>query len=434
MTQANVEAGYGSLLTAGPADGGRVTELWSLFPRELASLFRPVVPAVAAEAVAEIRVAVPEFASAMAESGDLIVANVRHAMLQFLDRLGNPAAAPEDSSRTFRRLGEHEMHQGRSLNMLQTAYRVGARVSWRRMSEIGARAGIPATTLCTLAEAIFAYIDELSALSIEGHAEARAKAAGALELRRRRLLELVLAEPPASGQAIAQLAGTANWTVPARVVPVALAPRPDQHEVREPSFGEEVLTDLDGGAPCLLLPAPDADLRDRLPRELAGWQAAAGFEVELTGAGRSLHWARRALEMVRGGTVPGAPVVWCEDHLADLWLRTEPFLAGELADQELAPLAGVTGKRAGRLAETLLAWLETRGNVRAVAQRLAVHPQTVRARLQELETLFGEHLADPDRRFAMVLALRAAQARYPARATTALSPLNAVPGVCKDRT
>jgi DNA-binding PucR family transcriptional regulator len=41
-----------------------------------------------------------------------------------------------------------------------------------------------------------------------------------------------------------------------------------------------------------------------------------------------------------------------------------------------------------------------------VAERLHVHPQTVRYRVAQLRELFGERLDDPDARFELALALR----------------------------
>jgi DNA-binding PucR family transcriptional regulator len=57
--------------------------------------------------------------------------------------------------------------------------------------------------------------------------------------------------------------------------------------------------------------------------------------------------------------------------------------------------------------ETLEAWLEARGSAAKIAERLQVHPQTVRYRMRQLEQSLGEQLADPDSRFAMELVLRA---------------------------
>ncbi|MFL6152631.1 MAG: helix-turn-helix domain-containing protein [Ornithinibacter sp.] len=44
--------------------------------------------------------------------------------------------------------------------------------------------------------------------------------------------------------------------------------------------------------------------------------------------------------------------------------------------------------------------------MQAVAERLHVHPQTVRYRVAQLRELFGDSLDDPDARFELALALR----------------------------
>ena len=41
-----------------------------------------------------------------------------------------------------------------------------------------------------------------------------------------------------------------------------------------------------------------------------------------------------------------------------------------------------------------------------MAQRIHVHPQTVRYRLRQITELFGDQLRDPDCRFELQLALR----------------------------
>src|SRR5215218_6872879 len=74
-------------------------------------------------------------------------------------------------------LGRGEWRAGRSLDALLAAYRVGARVAWRRLVAAGERAGLEPRTLYVLAESIFAYIDELSGDSIEGYAREQAAAA-----------------------------------------------------------------------------------------------------------------------------------------------------------------------------------------------------------------------------------------------------------------
>lgn len=414
---ARVDATYESLLapsTIPPAGsggaGGRTVQLWSLLPRDLARILRPGVVDLAEEVLEEIQRVVPDYARPLeGEFGNTITSGVQQAILEFVDRLGDPSAARSDRSQVFHRLGQHEMHQGRSLDVLQTAYRVGARVAWRRMAEVSAAAGVPVSTLCLLAEAMFAYIDELSALSVEGQAAAQERAAGTLERRRRMLLDVVLDQSAPSAQALAAQAAAARWPVPEQVVAIALAPRSDD-EWPTPLLGDEVLMDLEGNAPCLVLPSPEPGRHGRIERDLRGWRAAVGPRVPLSETARSLHWARHALELARTGALPDASLTWCEDHLADLWLLQDPLLARELMTRTLAPMRPLTEKQRERLSDTLLAWLESRGNVRMVARKLAVHPQTVRSRVQELDILFGSDLDDPQQRFELLLALRAQRA------------------------
>ena len=94
------------------------------------------------------------------------------------------------------RLGAGEYRAGRSLDALLAAYRVGARLAWRRFVEAGTRAGFEPDALYDIGEAIFAYIDEISAESAGGFAEAQSEAAGESQRRRRGLLRLLVQEPP----------------------------------------------------------------------------------------------------------------------------------------------------------------------------------------------------------------------------------------------
>jgi DNA-binding PucR family transcriptional regulator len=59
------------------------------------------------------------------------------------------------------------------------------------------------------------------------------------------------------------------------------------------------------------------------------------------------------------------------------------------------------------LADTLQAYLDGFGDIAAVAQRLHVHPNTVRYRVRRIEKLLSTSLNDPDDRLVIALALRA---------------------------
>jgi DNA-binding PucR family transcriptional regulator len=88
-------------------------------------------------------------------------------------------------------------------------------------------------------------------------------------------------------------------------------------------------------------------------------------------------------------------------------LSSDWALVEQLADREFAAVRELTPHRRSRLIETLEAWLEARGSAAKIAERLQVHPQTVRYRMRQLEQSLGEQLDDPDSRFAMELVLRA---------------------------
>ncbi|HEY4702048.1 MAG TPA: helix-turn-helix domain-containing protein, partial [Streptosporangiaceae bacterium] len=58
------------------------------------------------------------------------------------------------------------------------------------------------------------------------------------------------------------------------------------------------------------------------------------------------------------------------------------------------------GPRRKALADTLLAWLETR-SIGQTAARLHIHRQTARYRMNQLQAMFGPALDDPDVRFEL---------------------------------
>ncbi|ADJ49318.1 hypothetical protein AMES_7493 [Amycolatopsis mediterranei S699] len=382
--------------------------LWASLPRELAIRFKPRVDPLARAILQEVQRAVPEYRRPLEGAfGHIITQGVRQSIIQCLDSVGTPGAVPLETWTTvFRNLGKIEFNEGRSLDCLQTAYRVGGRVAWRHISEFGQAAGVAADTLCTSAEAIFAYVDEISALSIEGYTAAQTRAAGTRARRRRRLLELLLADPPSAPQTITAQAATAQWPLPAEVTVVALEPRADQHSLTAPDLHSDVLVDLEGSEPCLVTGDPDRHLKN-LAERLPGWRAVIGPTVRLTDAPRSLLWARRTLKLLQRDVLPDAPVTRCTDHLSTLWLLADEFLVRELCARSLQPFKDLTPKQRARLGETLLIWLQSRGSAPEIAKKLKVHPQTVRYRMHQLIDLFGDRLDNADDRLDMEIALRA---------------------------
>src|ERR1700735_4566827 len=163
---------------------------WHELPAEIAHVLRPALNDVATEMMDAVRT-VPAYGRPLVGPfGDGIRAGVQEALRHFLDEIeaGAPVARPD----VYVALGRGEMRAGRSLDSLLSAYRVGARVAWRRFAAAGTDAGLEPETLYLLAESIFAYIDVLSAESVEGYALEQSAAASEAELSRRRVRRVPL--------------------------------------------------------------------------------------------------------------------------------------------------------------------------------------------------------------------------------------------------
>src|SRR5919106_441482 len=170
---------------------------------------RDVLPATGDEIIAAIRESVPEYARPLEGSfGRGVRAGVGEALTRFVDDIERPGADPEPWRSVYFNLGAGERRQGRTLEALLAAYRVGARVAWRRGAETATAAGAGPDELTALAEAIFAYIDEISAISAEGFAAQQAQEAGEHQRRREALVRLLL-EGGAGPEALAQAAAAA---------------------------------------------------------------------------------------------------------------------------------------------------------------------------------------------------------------------------------
>ncbi|HEX3922788.1 MAG TPA: helix-turn-helix domain-containing protein [Streptosporangiaceae bacterium] len=400
--------GNGHGTARGPAPGAAgAPGAWPKIPSKVADQLRPVLPMLVEEMVAEIHATVAEYARPGDDSYEHAVRRgAEEAAGQFVNRIADPGTSWDQAAAVFRRLGEGEASEGRSLEALQSALRAGARVALRWLTRASQWMEAPLETLGLLAEALFVFLDEIAALSAEGYAQAQAQVAGELQRRRRRLLSLVLAEPPAAMEAIGELARLAQWRLPRLVSVVVLAGR---HSAggSVPALPAEVLQDLDRAPPVLLAPDPyGPGRRGMLDRGLRGFQGAVGPPVALRDAGKSMRWAREALTLAEQGAFGDYSIIHCDDHLTDMVLRRGGDLLDRLEARRLAPLRQMAPGRQDMLAETLLAWLET-GKSSSVASRLFIHPQTARYRLHKLQDLFGEQLENPEARFELALVLRA---------------------------
>lgn len=379
-------------------------EPWRSLPGGVADLIEPELEAVTEEILATIGREVPEYARPIEGSfGRGLRTGVGEALRQFVALIRDPDAGREPGREVYVELGRGELRQGRTLDSLMAAYRVGARVAWRRFAAACRRADLAAEPLTMLAESIFAYIDELSADSVDGYAEARAEVEDVRRRRRDELAELLVRDPAPDPADVAAVARAAGWSPPNRVAVAALAER-DLGTVARRLPPDALLTAIDGDG-CLVLPDPEGPgrteaLADSVP-------LALGPAVELAAAAESWALARSLLRATEAGAISATGLVRADDHLADLLLFEGRQLTSRLATRHLAPLDDLTPKARARMRETALAHVRHHGNAVAMAAELHVHPQTARYRIARLRDLLGDALDDPDGRFELELALRA---------------------------
>ncbi|MGF7237078.1 MAG: helix-turn-helix domain-containing protein [Frankia sp.] len=447
-------------------------------PPGLADVLRPVIAALGDELVAAIAAEVPAYARPLEGSfGQGVQRGVHEALMRFLGLvetsgaarpghglragaggiLGGTALDGSPSGRDvlaagrdlYVALGRGEVLAGRTLDTLLGAYRVGARIAWRRLAVAATQdGGLGTDGLVVLAEMMFAYIDEISAASAEGYAQAQSSAAGERERLRERVAELLL--DGGDPELIKEKARAASYRVPDAVAAVVAAATDERSLAARLPDGTP-MTVRGQVAIALVAHSGDPGWRANLERTVGGLRCVVGPGTEwaaaAAGAERAMfaHQARahgrlparvgpagtgrpgdpdgsrdrgpRDGRGASGGAGTGTPglvasvivddPLFTEDHLLALMFARDPDLVSGLAARRLAPLATLPATTRRRLAETLLHWLALNGQRGRIAEALHVHPQTVRYRVNQLRTHFGAALDDPTIRFELELVLRA---------------------------
>jgi hypothetical protein len=382
------------------------SEPWRGLPAAVADLIEPELEAITGEILETIAREVPEYARPLEGSfGRGIRTGVGEALSQFVALIRDPGAGREMGREVYVALGGGELRQGRTLDSLQAAYRVGARVAWRRIAQAGRRAGLDSEALSLLAEAIFAYIDELSADSVEGYAEAQSESEDRRRRLRHRLVALLTGERPPEAAAQRAAAQEAGWTLPRSVAALACA-ESDLPQLARRLPADSLAAPLEEIG-CALIPDPAGPGRaSSIERATARLQASLGPAGEPVLLRDSWGLAKSALRAVQAGALPGGGLVRAEEHLADLLLFEGGPLAERIAERRLAPFAPLTERARERMHETALAYVRHRGNSVEMAAALHVHPQTARYRVARLRELLGDQLDDPNARFELEIALR----------------------------
>ncbi|WP_428965677.1 PucR family transcriptional regulator [Micromonospora fluostatini] len=381
---------------------------------QAARMLRDRLPLLAERTVTAITAEVPSYSGTLTgQMREKIENAVQIALGTFLNLMGrsqdgDPSTPLTPALEAAYALGSGEARAGRSMDALLAAYRVGARVAWREMSTTTVRGGLPAATVAEFAELLFAYIDELSAASVAGHADELASEGRARRRNLERLTQLLLA-----GEAEEELRGRAeraDWPLP-QTLTVVVLPRSGVRPAlaRLEPHALDSAEDLPGVAAAeelavLLVPDMHAARRAHLLRMLRGLRAVVGPARPWHRAASSYQRAVRAHRLGLGRPGDEEPVD-TERHLTGLLLGTDPEGLADLRAQVLAPLAALPPATAHRLAETLRCWVLHQGRREHVAAALFVHPQTVRYRMGQLRELYGDRLDDPGTILDLTVAL-----------------------------
>ncbi len=375
---------------------------------------RSVLQSVAERTVAAIVAEVPAYTEVFTDgTGRKIENAVQLALGGFLELTAGAGGAVASTPMVpaldgAYQLGAGEARSGRSMDALQAAYRVGARIAWRELSTIATACDLSPGAMARFAELLFAYIDQLSAISVAGHADELATTGRVRQQYLDRLARGLLTGGHPDELAVA--ADRAGWGPPrsltaviipearARGVLVRLDPRTLQAVEDDPGLH-------DGRTVVLLVPDAEGPFRGSLVAGLAGLGAVVGPARPWTGVRASYLRAQRAARLGLGPTAE--TTVDTEQCLADLVLRSDPDALDDLRAQVLAPLDGLRAPQRAKLEETLRSWLLHHGRREEIAAELFVHPQTIRYRMGQLRELYGSRLDDPGTVLELTIALGA---------------------------
>ncbi|MDY7089807.1 MAG: helix-turn-helix domain-containing protein [Actinomycetota bacterium] len=379
---------------------------------EVVMPLRERLPHVATQTIDAITAEVPAYREAF--SGDLgvkIERAVRAALGTFLGLVSrghgpDPQSPLAPALEAAYALGRGEARNGRSLDALLAAYRVGARVAWHELAAISVSGGQPAATIAHFAELVFAYIDELSAASVAGHADELASTGRARARHLERLARALLAGE--NEHTLTEAAQRADWSPPRTLTAVLVPEHASRATLNLLDRRTLQLNEAGPGAPersVLLVPDADGGRRDALLGLLRGQSVVVGPARPWSQVKASYERTVRVLGIARLSS--GRGVVDTEQHLAELVLTADPQALADLRARMLAPIGDTSDASAAKLVETLRSWLRHQGRREEVAAELFIHPQTVRYRMTQLRELYGDKLRDPSWTTSLIIALSA---------------------------
>lgn len=377
----------------------RLDRPWATVEPAIAAVLRTGLQPVIEDVIVAVAREVPAYArDEDARVSVAVQQGVRVALERLMDLLGHDDAPLGPATAVYQQIGAAEYRAGRPLQAVLAAYRVGALATWRGLSAISTQAGIDAVQTARLAEACFAYIDEISAVSAAGYAAAQSADAGRREALRTALVASLI-DPAGQGRVGAD-AAQLGWQVPQRVVVAVWSEGEAVEGQLAARFGDLTVAVL-------------ADDQQMLLRRLDRCSASVGTVEPVALAATSYEHAKALHRLRCAGVIDQHGLALAAHHLPALLLASDESITRALIADVLQPLAGLDDNRREIAVDTAASWLLNGGSRAAVAQQLHVHPQTVAYRMENVRSLFGAELATAEGRWRLLLALRAEQQLRP---------------------
>jgi sugar diacid utilization regulator len=146
------------------------------------------------------------------------------------------------------------------------------------------------------------------------------------------------------------------------------------------------------------------DLRADMRARVVGRAGVSPMFTQLVDAHRFVTLADLALRCLPPGE---QGVALYDDHPIGTLLVGAPDLAARLVDRTLGPLLALADDERDSLLHTLAVWTAEGGSASRAAERMYCHRNTVRNRLQRVESLIGRCLSDPWALTELCLAIEA---------------------------
>jgi PucR-like helix-turn-helix protein/diguanylate cyclase with GGDEF domain len=386
-----------------------VVEGSSGVPVELAGKAVHRLPCLSRRVIAEIRrqMKVYNAESAVVSDEDL-AQSVTSNLRTLIDALCMPDEVDLSHARAT---GRRRARQGIPLAEVQRAFRIGFGALWDLLLDIE----YERRTLADVA-ATFWYLFDLCLEAVGvGYREATAELARAQRRRRQTLLEVLFAGGVVTDSARWDITECFDLPLDGTFVVVVAetcgrAALPD---------AEQVLDEVRMGSAWRRTHAYELGIvsigtRERVVGliEILRAQATArvGISPAFTGfenTSRALRLAHMALASLprRGG---GAAACF-EESAVSVLVAAAPEEARSIARDALGPVLRLPVADREVLLDTVNSWISNGGSTKRAARELYCHPNTVRYRLQRLQTELRMSLTDPSALAELVLALRAWQ-------------------------